>query len=220
MDDSLTCLSKLETAIGAAPNTKTDIKQIAKELGVVLREFFKMAKALGATRSPDQTEQQLQVLQLQQQQQHQQTLDSNEHIRNTLVEVQTTLAAYDTRLLTLAISAPDRGPILVDGGTVTGRPPDPQPWTEVVKRSARKREKRTKTASQSQETVQTKPITKRRVPKAILVKRGERTFSETVQELKSKVNVEVTGGAISRMRETRTGDLLIEMEERPNQRLF
>jgi hypothetical protein len=64
-------LKKLEAAIGSVPNTKTDVKTGAKELGTTIREFAKMAKALGMTKSPDKVELQMQSLQQQQKQQFQ-----------------------------------------------------------------------------------------------------------------------------------------------------
>lgn len=75
LEDILNGFEKLEASVNAATNTKTDIKQGTRAVGISLREFAKIAKLIGMTKSPDTTEERLRSLQLQQQQQHLQTLE-------------------------------------------------------------------------------------------------------------------------------------------------
>lgn len=49
-------------------------------------------------------------------------------------------------------------------------------------------------------------------PSAVLVKRGDESFADTVQKVKRNVRADAIGESITKMRETRNGDLLIEVK--------
>lgn len=44
-----------------------------------------------------------------------------------------------------------------------------------------------------------------------MIKRGESSFSDTVKNIRTKVNAEAIGDSILKMRETRNGNVLIEI---------
>ncbi|VVC46486.1 Zinc finger, CCHC-type [Cinara cedri] len=57
MEETLRQLDALECAIQGASNTKSDIKMIARSLGIAIRDLYNGAKAIGMVRSPDLVEQ-------------------------------------------------------------------------------------------------------------------------------------------------------------------
>lgn len=112
LDAAMAGIGKLEAAVIAAPNTKTDIKTSTRDLAATLREFLKVSKALGLTRTGDTSEQrlasilqaqqhqqQLQQQQYQQQQhQHQQMIEACAQMSNTLAEIQSQITAQEEKL--------------------------------------------------------------------------------------------------------------------------
>lgn len=81
LEASICGLEGLDAAVAVATNTKLDVKNGIKTLGKSLREFARMAKVLGMTRSTDPMEKALRTLQLQQHQQHQQLIKMIEELR-------------------------------------------------------------------------------------------------------------------------------------------
>ncbi|CAI6360091.1 unnamed protein product [Macrosiphum euphorbiae] len=73
LGDTQTHLEALEAAVQAASNTKLDIKNGIRALGICFREFQNSARMIGMTRNPDATELRVRNLQHQQQTQHAQT---------------------------------------------------------------------------------------------------------------------------------------------------
>lgn len=53
---------------------------------------------------------------------------------------------------------------------------------------------------------------RRKLPPAIIVRRGEDSFPELLKTIKNNARPEVTGANISKIRETRNGSLLIEVD--------
>lgn len=81
-------------------------------------------------------------------------------------------------------------------------------WTEVVK----KRPKTRRQTTDPQPEIRTPaPRPPRSLPKAVVIKRGELSFAESVKNIRSKVDANVVGHRISKIRQTRTGDVLIEI---------
>jgi len=112
LDAAMAGIGKLEAAVSAAPNTKTEVKTGMRDLAVILREFHKVSKALGLTRTGDtseqrlaaimqaqQQQQQLQQQQYQQQQQqHQQMIKASAQTKATLAEIQRQISAHEEKL--------------------------------------------------------------------------------------------------------------------------
>lgn len=119
LDAAMAGIGKLEAAVSAAPNTKTEIKTCTRDLTATLREFLKVSKALGLTRTVDtseqrlaailqaqQQQQQLQQQQYQQQQQqHQQMIEASAKMCTTLAEIQRQITVHEEKL-TMITEAP------------------------------------------------------------------------------------------------------------------
>jgi len=88
LGDTQTHLEALEAAVQAASNTKMDIKNGIRALGICFREFQNSARMIGMTRNPDATEQR--VRNLQQHRQHQQQIQHTQTMKliNTIREEQ------------------------------------------------------------------------------------------------------------------------------------
>lgn len=107
-------IGKLEAAVSVAPNTKTQIKTGTRDLAATLREFLKVSKALGLTKTGDTSEQRLaailqaqqqqlqqQQYQQQQHQQHQQMIEASSQTSVTLAEIQRQITAQEEKLTTM-----------------------------------------------------------------------------------------------------------------------
>lgn len=81
-------------------------------------------------------------------------------------------------------------------------------WTEVLKRVTK-----TKKPAMSSQPIAKATVAPRikTLPRAVVIKRGESSFSDTVKNIRTKVNVEAIGDSISKMSETRNGNVLIEI---------
>lgn len=160
-------IGRLEAAVSAAPNTKTEVKTNTRDLAATLREFFKVSKALGLTRNGDiseqrlaailQAQQQQQQLQRQQyqqqQQQHQQMIEASAQTSATLAEIQRQIAAHEGKL-TAMTEAPEshqagrRQHISIEQEAEPAQPTTqgdvgqttaaPHSWTDVVRRKSKK----------------------------------------------------------------------------------
>jgi len=134
--------------------------------------------------------------------------DSSSQVLEVLADVQAKLVLQDSK-----ISA-------VMAASVVG----PDTWTEVVAR--RKKSNLGHSAPpasnppcakqdggvQRDNGAPTLPSRRSRLRHgAVLVMRGDSTFADVLKRVKSGVNTEVTGTSITKMRETRNGDLLIEV---------
>jgi len=107
--------------------------------------------------------------------------------------------------------------VAVDRFTGTGDASRPLPaWAEVVRRGKGKKPpaQEGKVAAGSQKDGRT--IRGRRVlPLAVVVRRGEDPFPELLKTIRANVNPAATGDRISKIRETRNGDLLVEVNGGP-----
>jgi len=84
-------------------------------------------------------------------------------------------------------------------------------WTDVVK----KRRVRGESSTAKGKAKDKAPIG-RKLPPAIIVRRGEDSFPDLLKTINSNVCPEVTGANISKIRETRNGSLLIEVDGGPD----
>lgn len=81
-------------------------------------------------------------------------------------------------------------------------------WTQVVKKQP-KPNRLTNVIKTKQSVPAVRPS--RPLPKAVIIKRGELLFADTVKNIRSKVDVNVIGDSISKIRQTRSRDVLIEI---------
>lgn len=81
-------------------------------------------------------------------------------------------------------------------------------WTKVLKRATKT--KKSAMSSQPIASATVAPRTKT-LPRAVAIKRGESSFSDTVKNIRTKVNAEAIGDSISKMSETRNENVLIEI---------
>lgn len=96
------------------------------------------------------------------------------------------------------------------GEDLVARPDTDIRWTEVVKKSRRAVVKST-TVSRSRETAKLTTTTPRSRPLAVIVNRGDAQFPELLKTVRSKVDPGITETAISKIRQTKTGSLLIQI---------
>jgi len=94
LEKSFRQLDRVERETAAASNTKREIKESIRELGICFREFVKALRQIGMTRSADSTGQDIRVVkQLIQQQQgvsselHQQQQKHVQHTKDTFKEI-------------------------------------------------------------------------------------------------------------------------------------
>lgn len=81
-------------------------------------------------------------------------------------------------------------------------------WTDVVRKPT-KIKKQTATTPPTVGTNAPRPV--RPLPRAVVIKRGESSFAETVKNIRAQVNVDIISDSISKMRDTRNGNVLIEI---------
>lgn len=81
-------------------------------------------------------------------------------------------------------------------------------WTDVVKK--RTKVKRPTVTGQPERSAPVMRLT-RSLLKVVVVKRGELSFADSVKNMRSKVDANVVGDSISKIRQTRNEDVLIEI---------
>lgn len=99
----------------------------------------------------------------------------------------------------------------VQSNMIPSAPPDiDQQWTEVVKKPRKATQKPTVEVRPAGDT-RSMPTAQWARPLAVIVTKKDEQFPELLRTLRSKVNPAVTGTAISKMRQTKNGNLLIEI---------
>lgn len=112
------------------------------------------------------------------------------------------LAAVNKRLDTQDAIINGRAQHVVPGENTSA------PWTEVVKKPARAKPL---PAVAKPGPVTTVPRVAKSLPRAVVIKRGDASFADTVKNIRRKIDAEAVGDAISKVRETRNGNVLIEV---------
>lgn len=101
----------------------------------------------------------------------------------------------------------------VQANMIPSAPPDiNQHWTEVVKKPRKAMQKPTVEVQLAGGT-RSMPTARRARPLAVIVAKKNKQFPELLTTLRSKVNPAATGTAISKMRQTKNGNLLIEIND-------
>ncbi|VVC35249.1 Endonuclease/exonuclease/phosphatase,Reverse transcriptase domain,Zinc finger, CCHC-type, partial [Cinara cedri] len=236
MEDTMRQLDALENAIQGATNTKSDVKSSARSLGVAIRDLYKLAKAIGMTRSPDLLEQRLQsgqqqlytqqtrmmsaIREVQIAQQQQADLLRAVGVESKSEEVLLAVRALGTELAgqSVAVARLEEGQSIKESILSTGRQENAATneeenkgdtgWSDVVKKRPQRKTERQK--GQFQQPSETKRPPRSR-PQAVLVNVSREDFPELAKKIRSGVRQEVVGDRVIGMRQVRSGGLLIEV---------
>lgn len=222
LDECNRILESLEKALTGANNIRGDIRSSFYELSRSFRDFHKIAKTLGMTRSLDTVEQQLK----QQQQQQLKTIGMLKEIQVAQQQCQSCHGDMTTKGQPEISSGLEKGIRDINAriDTYEGKvdkllkayskteETTLGAWSEVVKKSKNTTQQRPGPARTIVDKNPSGRIGTRRKNRAIIVDSKPDEFPALIKKLSKEVDQQAIGDRVVGMRQTRKGGMLIEID--------